>query len=394
MDGAQNGVAAGRADRAASLAPRGQSGDGVPAGVARAVHGRCPGLGHDQRRCVGRIPRVREEPADAHGEPARPLPGTPAILTGDIHSSWVEDLVADPDAVLENALQSYPPAAQEAAETAAANGTATPASNPSPAPAAREGSPIPPMIAEPVPVPEQLSFVSDPAPAGVEFVCPSISSDGFYEIVRSVLQSPTVSVGAVKLAEAVLGAINPHLRWMDGIGHGFILIDVTEERVQADFHLTDEPSSSQPDPRVDPSHRPHHRVSFQTVAGSRVTSRGERPRGAPQRCAPPCGLPAGVRRTNRRHRTPPRPRPPHRPAVRRLPDRQRLPARLRRPEHRCPPALRHGHPRRNPRRSPRGRSHPRGRPDPHPPDHPHGRQRLRRTILAATLSRAGLRRRS
>ena len=214
--------------------------------------------------------------------------GDTVILTGDIHSSWVEDLVADPDAVLETAIQSYPQAAQAAAEAA----TATPASNPSPAPAAREGSPIPPMIAEPVPVPEQLSFTSDPAPAGVEFVCPSISSDGFYEIVRSALQSPTVSVGAVKVAEAVLGAINPHLRWMDGIGHGFILIDVTEERVQADFHLTDEPSPSQPDPRVDPSHRPHHRASFRTVAGSRVTSEASGPVGprsdAPRRaeCAP------------------------------------------------------------------------------------------------------------
>lgn len=218
--------------------------------------------------------------------------GDTVILTGDIHSCWVEDLVADPDAVLETAIQSYPPAAQAAAETAAAKGAATPAANPSPAPAAREGSPIPPMIAEPVPVPEQLTFASDPAPAGVEFVCPSISSDGFYEIVRSVLQSPTVSVGAVKLAEAVLGAINPHLRWMDGIGHGFILIDVTEERVQADFHLTEEPSSSQPDPRVDPSHRPHHRVSFQTLAGSRATSKASGPVGprsdAPRRaeCAP------------------------------------------------------------------------------------------------------------
>ena len=217
-----------------------------------------------------------------------PSSGDTVILTGDIHSSWVEDLVADPDAVLETAIQSYPQAAQAAAEAA----TATPAANPSPAPAAHEGSPIPPMIAEPVPVPEQLSFASAPAPAGVEFVCPSISSDGFYEIVRSVLQSPTLSVGAVKLAEAVLGALNPHLRWMDGIGHGFILIDVTEERVQADFHLTDDPSSSQPDPRVDPSHRPHHRASFRTVAGSRVTSEASGPVGprsdAPRRaeCAP------------------------------------------------------------------------------------------------------------
>lgn len=226
--------------------------------------------------------------------------GDTVILTGDIHSSWVEDLVADPEAILENAVQSYPQAAQAAAETAAANGTATPASNPSAAPAAREGSPIPPMIAEPVPVPEQLSFASEPAPAGVEFVCPSISSDGFYEIVRSVLQSPTVSAGAVKVAEAVLGAINPHLRWMDGIGHGFILIDVTEERVQADFHLTDEPSSSQPDPRVDPSHRPHHRASFQTLAGSRATSEASGPVGprsdAPRRaeCAPATATPTST----------------------------------------------------------------------------------------------------
>src|SRR5690606_8153215 len=178
---------------------------------------------------------------------------------------------------------------------------ASPTANPVPAPAARGGSPIPPMIAEPVPVPEDLTFATAPARAGVEFVYPSISSDGFYEIVRSVLQSPTVSVGAGRVAEAVLGAINPHQRWMDGVGHGSILIDVTEERVQADFHLTAEPSSSQPDPRVDPAHRPQHRVSFQTVAGSRVTSEASGPVGpridAPRRaeCAPePTGDPTAT----------------------------------------------------------------------------------------------------
>jgi alkaline phosphatase D len=223
--------------------------------------------------------------------------GDTVILTGDIHSCWVEDLVADPDAVLEAAVQDYP----EAARTAAATATATPASNPTPAPAAREGSPIPPMIAEPVPVPQELSLATTPVPAGVEFVCPSVSSDGFYEIVRSVLQSPTISVGAVKVAEAVLGAINPHLRWMDGIGHGFILIDVTEERVQADYHLTAEPSSAQPDPRVDPAHRPTHHASFRTLAGSRVTSEASGPVGprsdAPRRaeCAPaPTGTPTAT----------------------------------------------------------------------------------------------------
>src|SRR5699024_4740908 len=104
-----------------------------------------------------------------------------------------------------------------------------------------------------------------------------------------------------KVAEAVLGAINPHLRWMDGIGHGFILIDVTAERVQADYHLTAEPSSAQPDPRVDPAHRPTHHASFQTLAGSRVTSEASGPVGprsdAPRRaeCAPaPTGTPTAT----------------------------------------------------------------------------------------------------
>src|SRR5690625_4440792 len=42
--------------------------------------------------------------------------GDTVILTGDIHSCWVEDLVADPESVLENAVRSYPPAARAAAE--------------------------------------------------------------------------------------------------------------------------------------------------------------------------------------------------------------------------------------------------------------------------------------
>ncbi|WP_018683745.1 alkaline phosphatase D family protein [Actinokineospora enzanensis] len=117
------------------------------------------------------------------------------------------------------------------------------------------------------------SWASDlPGSAGVEFVCPSITSDGFYELVRGALPAgtPTDAVLAAteRLSAAVVGA-NPGVRYLDGIGHGFVVVDVTPERVQADFHHTPRPSAERPDPRTDPSVRPAVTASFQTQAGSR-----------------------------------------------------------------------------------------------------------------------------
>lgn len=119
-------------------------------------------------------------------------------------------------------------------------------------------------------------------PVGVEFVCPSVTSDGFYEIVSGAVPSGTPAEAAVAATRAATGGVqagNPWVKYLDGVGHGYTLIDVTPDRVQADFYLTPVPTSARPDPRVDRDATPQYAVSWQTVAGSRQVSAAEGPVG-------------------------------------------------------------------------------------------------------------------
>ena len=128
--------------------------------------------------------------------------------------------------------------------------------------------------------------------AGVEFVCPSVTSDGFVEVLAGtkdlIGKPPEVVVGATRQAIGAALGVNPWLRYIDGVSHGFAIIDVTPERVQADYHHTPAPTSAQPDPRTVPTVVPTYARSFQTLAGSRrataasgpVGPRSDRPRGA------------------------------------------------------------------------------------------------------------------
>ena len=104
--------------------------------------------------------------------------GDPVVLTGDIHSSWANELPIDPG--------TYP---------------ATPS-------------------------------------VGVEFVCPSVTSDGFSEILGGDQPATAATTG--------LQATNPHIKYLDGIGHGYAVLDVTPERVQTDFWFV----SDREDPRA------------------------------------------------------------------------------------------------------------------------------------------------
>ncbi|AKU15096.1 alkaline phosphatase D family protein [Luteipulveratus mongoliensis] len=124
-------------------------------------------------------------------------------------------------------------------------------------------------------------LASSGAPAGVEFVTPSVTSDGFYEILRQFLGNPApeVAVGATRQVVGAMQQINPGVKYLDGIGHGYTLIDVTPERVQADFHHTPVPTSAAPDPRVNAAVLPTYTRSFQTAAGSRRISAASGPVG-------------------------------------------------------------------------------------------------------------------
>ena len=108
--------------------------------------------------------------------------------------------------------------------------------------------------------------------AGVEFVCPSVTSDGFYEAVRAALPAGTPTATVTATTRGVIGAVqatNPWIKYLDGIGHGYTLIDVTPDRVQADYYLTPTPTDAQPDPRIDQATLPAYALSWQTLAGSR-----------------------------------------------------------------------------------------------------------------------------
>ncbi|CAM3895392.1 alkaline phosphatase [Kibdelosporangium persicum] len=110
---------------------------------------------------------------------------------------------------------------------------------------------------------------------GVEFVCPSVTSDGFYELARARAGAGTPAEVVVAATRAITGTLttrNPWIKYLDGIGHGYALIDVTPDRVQADFHHTPIPTSAQPDPRIVPSVTTSYSASWQTLAGSRKVS--------------------------------------------------------------------------------------------------------------------------
>ncbi|MHA3704636.1 alkaline phosphatase D family protein [Jatrophihabitans sp. YIM 134969] len=118
-------------------------------------------------------------------------------------------------------------------------------------------------------IPSDMSDAASPS-AGVEFVCPSVTSDGFYEIVRDRLGvAPEAAVVVVGGLGASVRTHNPWVKYVDGVGHGFTVVDVTPDRVQADWYLTPTPTSADPDPRVDPATVPAYASSWQTLAGSR-----------------------------------------------------------------------------------------------------------------------------
>lgn len=172
----------------------------------------------DQAALLGRL---AERPASA---------GDVVVLTGDIHASFATDL----------------PATLPAAGTAAYVGT---------------------------------PYES----VGVEFVCPSVTSDGFYEQVVAQLAAtgapPEALVAQTQVVAQYVGGYNAWVKYLEGIGHGYVLVDVTPERVQADFFQTPHPTSALPDPRTDPTVEPAYATSWQTLAGSRRLSPASAPIG-------------------------------------------------------------------------------------------------------------------
>lgn len=105
---------------------------------------------------------------------------------------------------------------------------------------------------------------------GVEFVTPSITSANFENL----------GPAAVALEVGTLAA-NPHVKWVDFTSHGYFVLDVTPERVQADWFAVDTV--------LEPSDAETFVAAWQTLDDQRhvVAAEGPLPDGAPGPQAPP-----------------------------------------------------------------------------------------------------------
>lgn len=123
----------------------------------------------------------------------------------------------------------------------------------------------------------------------VEFVVPSVTSDGFGEILGGT--------GPATAATTALQVTNPHVRYLDGIGHGYAVLDVTPDAVQTDFfHISDreDPAATQ---RLAASWRSEHGSKAVVAAtgpiGPRTDTARVLPTGsAPAAAAAPAPLPS------------------------------------------------------------------------------------------------------
>lgn len=104
----------------------------------------------------------------------------------------------------------------------------------------------------------------------VEFVCPSVTSDGFKEVLAGF----GFSEAQVRGATAALQAANPHVKYLDGISHGACVLQVTPEAVQADFVLQSSPLA---DPRWDPNATFAVAASYRTMAGTKQVTAAPAP---------------------------------------------------------------------------------------------------------------------
>ena len=135
--------------------------------------------------------------------------GDPVFLTGDIHSTWAADLPVDPG--------SY---------------TGTPT-------------------------------VLSPS-AGIEFVCPSVTSDNLDEITGSPPRTSSVAV-----EEAIKG-VNRHIKEVEFDSHGYSVVDVTRQRISFDTYFISD--------REDPAATQTFYRRFTSELGSRTVVRADVPK--------------------------------------------------------------------------------------------------------------------
>lgn len=133
-----------------------------------------------------------------------------------------------------------------------------------------------------------------------EFVTTSITSDNVDEIAGD--PGGPRGRAAARALETAFMTSNPHIRFLDFEKHGYGVLDLTPERAQFDWFWIH--SAVQTDPRLDPDAEVSYGTSWQTLAGTQQVSpaqgpvgpRADRPRtlAAPsRRAARPSAAPSG-----------------------------------------------------------------------------------------------------
>ncbi|MFC3678980.1 alkaline phosphatase D family protein [Bacterioplanoides pacificum] len=91
---------------------------------------------------------------------------------------------------------------------------------------------------------------------GVEFVTPSVTSPALPPVIGDI-------------AASALKSSSPHLKYCDMVHHGFFILDVTEQRAQADWYFVNTIEKK--------STAHYHQVSYKTDNGSRRVSKADSP---------------------------------------------------------------------------------------------------------------------
>lgn len=73
----------------------------------------------------------------------------------------------------------------------------------------------------------------------VEFMTPSISAANFDENLTSVPAIRLLAPSLIRTVDTTLKQLNPHLKWVDLINHGYMILDLTRERAQSDWYFVD-----------------------------------------------------------------------------------------------------------------------------------------------------------
>ncbi|MEV4441357.1 alkaline phosphatase D family protein [Streptomyces sp. NPDC049577] len=95
--------------------------------------------------------------------------------------------------------------------------------------------------------------------AATEFVVTSVTSDNLDDTLH--VPAHTVSLAA----EAAIKAANRHVKWLDMDGHGYGVLDITQERAQMDYYVLSD--------KTDPSAKSAWARSYRTLSGTQQVER-------------------------------------------------------------------------------------------------------------------------